>query len=105
MQKIQMLSEKIEEELNDACAYIDEAIDMGDSDKATADLYAQLSAEEMTHVDKLHARVVTLIDAYRKDKGEPPAEMLWRYNYLHDLHKKKAAKIKIKQAIYKEGLK
>ena len=105
MRKIQELSDKIEEELKDACSYIDLAFDLMESDKPTADLYAQLSMEEMGHVDKLHARVVALIEAYRKEKGEPPAEMMWRYNYLHDQHKKKATKIKVKQAVYKEGLK
>ena len=102
---IQELSEQIEEELEDACNYIDKALHTVDKDKATADLYAQLSAEEMGHVDKLHNRVVAVIDQYRKEHGPSPAEMQWRYGYLHNRHISKATRIKVKQALYKEGTK
>ena len=105
MKIIQDLSEKIEEELEDACSYIDMAMDLANEDRLTADVYAALSMEEMGHVDKLHARVVAVIDKYRKDKGDPPPEMQWRYNYLHEQHMKKATKIRIKQNLYKEAVK
>lgn len=102
---IQELSEQIEEELEDACSYIDKALHMAEKDRATADLYAQLSAEEMGHVDKLHGRVVAVIEQYRKEHGDPPAEMQWRYDYLHKKYIDKAARIRGKQAMYKEGTK
>ena len=102
---IQELSDQIEEELEDACNYIDKALNTMGTDKATADLYAQLSAEEMGHVDKLHTRVVAVIEQYRKENGPPPAEMQWRYDYLHKKHIDKAMRIKVKQALYKEGAK
>lgn len=105
MTVIQELSEQIEEELEDACNYIDKALHTLDKDKATADLYAQLSAEEMGHADKLHNRVVAVIEQYRKEHGDPPAEMQWRYDYLHKKHIDKATRIKVKQALYKEGIK
>lgn len=105
MEIISELCDKIEEELDDACSYIDMAFDHMEDDKATADVYAALSAEEMTHVDKLHTRVVAVIEQYRKVTGDPPPEMQWRYDYVHRKHMKKAAKIRVKQAMYKEGLK
>lgn len=105
MKLIQILSEKIEEELGDACSYIDLAMEYADTDKLTADVFAQLSAEEITHSEKLHSRVVAVIEAYRKEHGDPPPEMQWRYEYLHKKHINKALEIKVKQALYKEGTK
>jgi hypothetical protein len=37
---------------------------------------------------------VALIDAYKKEKGEPPAPMMAIYNYLHGRHISKAAAVK-----------
>ena len=102
---IQDLSEQIEDELEDACKYIDKALHLAEKDKVTADLYAQLSAEEMGHAEKLHNRVAAVIEQYRKENGQPSPEMQWRYNYLHNKHIDKAARIKVKQALYKEGTK
>lgn len=103
MKLIQLLSDKIEDELEDACSYIDEALKA--EDKATADLFYQLSLEEMGHMEKLHARVTAVISAYRAEHGDPPPEMQWRYDYLHKQHMDKALRIKVKQGIYKEGSK
>lgn len=105
MQIIRDLSDKIEEELEDACSYIDLAFQYKTIDQLTAELYATLSAEEMGHADKLHARVKMVIEAYRKEKGEPPKDMLTLYNYLHEKQMEKAIKIKVKQALFKEGSK
>ena len=102
MEKIQEISDKIEEELEDACDYIDLALEYKESDKGTADMYDQLALEEMGHMEKLHKRVVDLISEYRKEHGEPPPEMQWRYDYLHKIHIAKATKIKVKQMMYKE---
>lgn len=103
MKSIETLSDKIEEELEDACDYIDLALNSKDSDPTTANLYYQLSMEEMGHMDKLHRRVVDVIAEYRKENGDPPPEMQWRYDYLHKNHIEKTAKIKIKQAMYNES--
>lgn len=105
MKTIQDLCDKIEEELNDACSYIDMALNIMATDKDTAALYAQLSSDEMVHSDKLHNRVVAMIQEYRKEKGEPPEKMMWRYEYEHEKFMHKALTIKIKQALYKEGIK
>ena len=102
MKLIQLLSEKIEEELEDACSYIDEALQYKSEDKATADLFYQLSLEEMGHMEKLHARVAAVITAYKAANGDPPPEMQWRYDYLHKQHMDEALAIKVKQGIYKE---
>jgi len=44
--------------------------------------------------------VVALIEAYKKEKGEPPAPMMAIYNYMHERHINKAAAIKTLQDMY-----
>ena len=105
MEKIQEISNEIEDELRDACKYVDKALQYKESDKTSGDMYYQLSVEEMGHVDRLHKRVVDLISEYRKEKGDPPPEIQWRYDFLHKLHTEKATEIKVKQMMYKEGFK
>lgn len=102
MKKIEEISNEIEDELKDACKYIDKALQCKESDKTSGDMYYQLSVEEMGHVDRLHKRVVDLISDYRKDHGDPPPEMQWRYDYLHKIYMDKATEIKVKQMMYKQ---
>lgn len=101
MKIIKCLSELIEEELHDSEKYIDLAMRWKTDEPETADLFAELSAEEMGHVDKLHEEVKELIEEYRKEHGEPPKEMLVLYEYLHEKHIANAMQIRIKQSMYK----
>ena len=98
---IKCLSEKIDEELHDADAYIDLAMKWKNDEPETAELFYTLSTEEMGHVDKLHQEVTELIEEYRKEKGEPPKDMMVLYEYLHEKHIGTATQIKIKQGMYK----
>lgn len=101
MKLIKCLSELIEEELHDADKYIDLAMRWKQDEPDTADLFYELSTEEMGHVDKLHEEVSELIEEYRKEHGEPPKEMMVLYEYLHEKHIGTATQIKVKQGIYK----
>ena len=101
MKIIKCLSEKIEEELNDADDYIDLAMKWKSEEPDTADLFYELSTEEMGHMEKLHEEVTELIEEYRKEHGEPPKDMMVLYDYLHEKHIGMATKIKIKQGMYK----
>lgn len=101
MKIIKVLSEKIEEELQDADAYVGLAMAWKDEEPDTADVFYELSVEEMGHVDKLHNEAVSLIDEYKAEHGEPPKEMLVLYNFLHEKHVGEAMKIKVKQGMYK----
>ena len=101
MKIIKCLSELIEEELHDADKYIDLAMRWKPDEPDTADLFAELSEEEMGHVDKLHEEVKELIEEYRKEHGEPPKEMMVLYDYLHEKHIGTAMQIKIKQSMFK----
>lgn len=101
MKIIKCLYEKIEEELHDADAYIDLAMKWKTDEPDTAELFYELSTEEMGHADKLHEEVKELIEEYRKAHGEPPKEMMVLYDYLHDKHIGEATHIRVKQGIFK----
>ena len=101
MKIIKCLSELIEGELIDADKYIELAMRWKHDEPDTADLFYELSVEEMGHMDKLHEEVTELIDEYRKEHGEPPKDMMVLYEYLHEKHIGTATQIKVKQAMYK----
>ena len=101
MKIIKCLSEKIEEELNDANSYIDLAERWKQDAPEAAELFFELSGEEMGHVEKLHKAVAALIVAYREKNGEPPKEMMTLYDYLHEKQIGLATQIRVKQGMYK----
>ena len=101
MKIIKCLSELIEEELGDAEKYVDLGMKWQNEQPHTADLFYELSTEEMGHVDKLHEEVTRLIEEHRREHGEPPKEMMVLYEYLHEKHIGTATQIKIKQGMYK----
>ena len=54
----------------------------------------------MDSIKGQHDAVVALIEAYKKESGDPPAPMLAIYNYMHTRHINKAAAIKNLQDMY-----
>ena len=68
-----------------------------------ADLFYELSREEMIHANKLHEAVVEIIKVYREEHGDPPADMQAVYEYLHKKHVEKMMEVKALQAMYKGG--
>ena len=101
MKIIRCLSERIEDELKDAEGYIELAMRWKSEEPDTADLFYELSEEEMNHMMKLHEQAEKLIEEHREEHGEPPREMMTLYEYLHEKHKGKATEIKVKQGMYK----
>ena len=101
MKIIKCLSELIEGEIRDADKYIDLAMRWKHEEPDTADLFYELSVEEIGHMEKLHEEVAELIEEYRKEHGEPPKEMLTLYEYLHERHIADATQVRIKQGMFK----
>lgn len=101
MKLIAKLSDMIEEELCDAEKYIKCAMNHKEDYPQLAATFYKLSQDEMTHMNLLHEQVVSLIDAYRKEHGDPPEKMQWVYDYLHKKQTDKANEVKIMQALYK----
>ena len=103
MKLIEKLSDKIEDEIKDADEYIVCAMNHKQDHPQLAETFYKLSTEEMQHMSLLHDQVVKLIDEYRKAHGDPPADMMARYEYLHERHIRAATEVKIKQAAYKSS--
>ena len=101
MKIIKCLSEKIEDEIHDASEYVELALKWKDEDPDTAELFYDLSTEEIGHMNRLHERVQELIEEHKEQHGEPPKDMMTLYDYLHEKHKARATEIKVKQGMYK----
>ena len=54
----------------------------------------------MDSIKGQHDAVVALIEAHRKEKGEPPAPMMAVYNYMHSRQITEAAAIKNLQDMF-----
>ena len=103
MKIIERLSNKIKEELHDACDYVKFAIEVKtDYPELSRTLY-NISIQEMEHKNMLHNEVTEIIKKYRETNGEPPADMLAVYDYLHKQQIDKALEVKTLQTMYKEG--
>ena len=100
MKIIKIVTDKIKEEIRDADAYISLAMEWNEKQPEAANVFFELSKEEMGHADKLHQIVTGLIRKYREEKGEPPPAMLAVYNYIHEQQIEAATEVKIKQGMY-----
>ena len=101
MQEVKLLMEHIEDELDDARTYATLALEYRASDPEMAELFYKLSGEEMNHMNLLHKDVVRHIDAYKRQKGEPPEGMKSLYEYLHKRAICEAEKVGVLQGMYK----
>lgn len=101
MNIIKCLSEKIEDELKDASDYVDLAMKWKAEQPGVAELFYNLSVDEMGHMEQLHQAVQDTITEYKQKHGEPPKDMMVLYDYLHGKHIETATQIKVKQGMYK----
>jgi Mn-containing catalase len=102
MKLIKELTERIEEEIDGAEEYVKEAIKLKHEHPSLAKTLYDISNQEMSHIDMLHAEVVKLIEEHRRTHGEPPAPMMAVYQYLHERHIDKVNTIKFLQAEYRK---
>lgn len=101
MKVIEKLSKMVSEEIHDAKKYAKCALEYKDERPSLAKLFIALSAEEMDHMQRLHEAVVNIIEDYREENGEPPADMQAVYDYLHEKQIEKAAEVKTLQSMFK----
>ena len=104
MKVIKYLSEMIEDELEGAEHYAENAIKYKEEMPALAETLFEISTQEMRHVNMLHDKVVEIINRHRAEHGEPPAAMMAIYEWEHNRQIDKAKKVKILQTQYREGL-
>lgn len=100
MKIIKCLTELIGEELADAKKYAELALTYAADQPDASKLFRELSDEEMRHMERLHKCAERAVDEHRKTKGDPPAEMLAVYNYLHQRHVAEAKEVKIMQGMF-----
>ena len=102
MKLIKELTERIEEEIDGAEEYVKEAIKLKHEHPSLAKTLYDISNQEMSHIDMLHAEVVKLIEEHRRTHDEPPAPMMAVYQYLHERHIDKVNNIRMLQNEYKK---
>lgn len=100
MQIIKKMSELIDEELDAAERYIKCANKYKMEYPTLSRTFATLCENEMQHSNILHSEVIKIIDRYRTEQGEPPADMMAIYEYVHDRQIEWAADIKRLQDLY-----
>ena len=93
MKIIKTLSEMIIDEVEGAEKYAKEAMMLKDERPEIANMFYKLSNEELGHVNTLHIAVVSLINEYRAEHGDPPANMMAVYEYLHEKQINKVAEV------------
>lgn len=103
MKIIKILSEKIKDELSDAKSYASMAIEYKEEYPELSRTLYNISTQEMEHMNLLHNEVAAIIKKYRETKGEPPADMLAVYEYLHKEQIEKAVEVKTLQNMYKDS--
>ena len=101
MKLIKKLSDRIEEELNDAEYYAKMALEYKDEYPELARVANNLAAQELDHMNSLHTIVTEVIDQYRRTNGEPPESMKAVYQYLHNKHIEHATKVNVMRSMFK----
>ena len=103
MKLIETLSNKIEEEICDAKSYIEMAVKYKEEYPELSRTLYNISLQEMEHMKLLHNEVTEIIKKWRDKNGEPPADMMAVYDYLHKKQIEKALEVKTMQTMYKES--
>lgn len=101
---IKKLSKQIKEEICKAEAYARDALDYKDKDKVLADAYFAAANDRLRDMDLFHEQVVRIIANYHKEKGEPPADMQARYDYIHEEQIEDVREVRILLELYKSNI-
>ena len=101
MKIIEKLSDKITHEVEEAEQYIKCALEYKETYPQVADIFYRIANEKLSHMNLLHEQVVTIINNYRKEKGDPPEAMQILYDILHRKHINHVTAVKGMISLYK----
>ena len=101
MKLIRDLEELIEDEIHDVKKYAKMAAEVKAEHPSLAQILYTISTQEDAHHAAIHSEVVKIIENHRKNHGEPPANMMAIYEYVHKRHIDKLAEARRYQEIYK----
>lgn len=101
MQLIKKLEDIIEDEIHDVKKYAKLAAEVKKDNPSLAQVFYTISTQEDSHQAALHAEVVKMVEAYRREHGQPPAPMMAVYDYLHQKHIEEMAEARRYQELYK----
>lgn len=102
MKLVKKIVKQIDDELEGAEEYIECASKYKEEYPSIANMYSEMSLAEMSHVDKLHGAVVSLINEMKAKGVEIDEKMMAIYEYEHNRAMDKATKIKVMQEMYKK---
>ena len=104
MKIIKKLCDLIDEEIHDGKKYAKLALAYKDDDVALAEMFFNLSLEEMKHRQTLHNAVVKAINKIKIEKADNPKleGMQTIYDLLHERSINKAKEVQILQNMYRE---
>ena len=102
MKIIKELSEYIDDELGDAKKYVKKALHLKEKMPQLAQIFFQLSMEEMEHMNRLHTEAERLIAKKQEEGTEIPLGMAEAYEILHERAVNWAKEIKVMQAMFRE---
>ena len=88
------MADMIDGELKQAECYVNEALDNQEEYPDVSNDYISLAQGNLDRVNALHNRSTKLIEAERKEHGDPPESMLKVYEYLHRKHIERAADVR-----------
>lgn len=98
---IKKIADMIEDELEGAEHYAKCAVKWKEEHPTLAKTFYDISTDEVRHVNLLHGEVVNIIETHRKTHGEPPANMLAIWEYVHEKHIEKMNEVKMLQNQYR----
>lgn len=103
MKLIRDLEEMIEDEIHDIKKYAKMAAKVKDEHPGLAQTLYNISVQEDAHHAALHNEVTKIVEEHRRTHGEPPAEMLAVYEYIHQKHIDALADARRYQDVYKSS--
>lgn len=103
MKLIKSLEELIEDEIHDVKKYAKMATELKAEYPQLAQTLYTISTQEDGHQALIHGEVVKIIEAYRRQHGNPPEAMMAVYEYIHKRHIDALADARRYQDMYKNG--